>query len=207
MIGIVFSTLEEAQPFLDRYERGRLSGLMEAETLHDDHVLVSLTGLGKIKATLHTERMLQRFRKSLGLTRILHVGTCTSLTEDLPVGAVVGASQVFEGDRIELSTPTYPRMPLEVPFPDLPRGTLVTQDHTAQEPSELSYWQRIADMTDMVGYATAYVTATHGLPCHIVKVVTGFMQHPDGQLMQTLSEAHNAIADFLLSEIDTLRTA
>ncbi len=207
MIGIVFSTLEEAQPFLQRYERGRFSGLMEGETLHDDHLLVSLTGIGKIKSTLRTERMLQRFRRTLGLTRVLHIGTCTSLTDAFELGTVVAASQVFEGDRIELSTPTYPRMPLEVPFSDLPRGTLVTQDHTAQEETELGYWQRIADMTDMAGYAVAYVTATHGLPCHIVKIVTGHMQTPDDHLLQTLSDAHNTIADFLLSEMRTLQAA
>ena len=89
MIGIVFATEEEANPFLSRYQRGRFSGLSDGETLSDDHLLVSLTGVGKIKATLRTERLLHQHR----LTRLLHVGTCTSLREDLKSGVLVAASK------------------------------------------------------------------------------------------------------------------
>ncbi len=200
MLGIVFSTLEEADPFLQQYQRGRFDGLTEGEAAHDDEVLVTLTGIGKIKATLRTERLLHRYP----LDRLLHIGTCTSLTDRLTVGSVVGAAQVFEGDRIELAAPTYPRMPLEVPFERLPTGTLVTQDHTVQGQTELTYWQRIADMTDMAGYAVAYVAATHGIPCHIVKVVTGHIQRPDPHLRKTLAAAHATMAAFLIDAVHLL---
>src|SRR5690606_28763374 len=130
--------------------------------------------------------------------RIIHVGTCTSLSEELKVGDVVAASQVFEGDRIELAAPTYPRMPLEVPFEDVPRATLVTQDHTIQGDSEHTYWQRIADMVDMTGYAVAYVSAMHGVPCNIVKVVSGQVGREDAQLKRTLEQAHQAMSSWLV---------
>lgn len=201
MIGIVFATEEEALPFLNRYQRGRFSGLTDGETLSDDHLLVSLTGVGKIKATLRTERLLHQHR----LTRLLHVGTCTALREDLVSGVLVAASQVFEGDRVELATPTYPRMPLEVPFKDLSRVTLVTQDHTVQGQEERSYWQRIADISDMSGYAIAYVAATHGVPCHIVKVVTGHFHSENKNFRKTLTSACETMADFVLKEIKTLQ--
>ncbi|QXD14386.1 5'-methylthioadenosine nucleosidase [Rhodocaloribacter litoris] len=204
MLGIVFSTEEEAAPFLQKYERGRFDGLSEGETLHDDMLLVTLTGLGKIKTTLRTERMLQHFKEDVGLTRLLHIGTCTALTDRLPVGTVVAAAQVLEGDRIELAAPAYPRMPLDVPFDDLPQGTLVTQDHLVQGQQERTYWQRIADMIDMAGYPIAYVAATHGLPCHLIKVVTGHLNAPDADLRKTLSMAHQTIADFLLARLNTL---
>jgi len=201
MVGIVFSTLDEAQPFLDRYERGRFDGLAEGDTLHDEHFLVTITGIGKIKSTLRTERMLQHYQP----TRLVHVGTCTSLNEGFSLGTLIAADQVFEGDRIELSTPTYPRMPLDVPFSDLPTGTLVTQDHTVQEQSEFSYWQRIADITDMAGYAIAYVAATHGVPCNILKAVTGYLQRPDKHLQKTLADAYESLAGFLITETNVLR--
>ena len=114
MTGIVFTTEEEALPFLQSYERGRFDGLQEGETYHDDDVLVSLTGVGKIKATLRTERLLQTYKPR----RLIHVGTCTALNDELAVGTLVAASQVFEGDRIELAAPTYPRMPLDPFFED-----------------------------------------------------------------------------------------
>ncbi|MFQ5569940.1 MAG: 5'-methylthioadenosine nucleosidase [Rhodothermales bacterium] len=201
MIGVIFATEGEANPFLNRYQRGRFRGLSEGETLQDNHVLVSLTGVGKIKATLRTERLLQHHR----LTRLLHVGTCTALNEALQVGAPVAASQVFEGDRVELATPTYPRMPLDVPFKTLPTATLVTQDHSVRGENERSYWQRIADISDMSGYAVAYVAATHGVPCHIVKVVTGYLHGQNKDFRKILSSACDTIADFLFEGLEVLQ--
>ena len=200
MIAFLFSTEQEARPFLKTYERGRFDGLPEGEVVSDDHILVTIIGVGKIKAALRTERLLRSEKK---ISRIVHPGTCTSLNDTFNLGTLVGASQVFEGDRIELSAPTYPRMPLEVPF-KVEKGTLVTQDHTPQEASEQSYWQRIADMSDMTGYAVAYVAATYGKPCNIVKVVTGFMYKEDAQLQQTLEKAHETLATFLIKEIPGL---
>lgn len=201
MIGIVFATEEEAQPFLQQFERGRFDGLAEDETFHDDHFMVSIVGTGKIKATLRSERLLQRYQPSL----LIHAGTCSALVDKLKVGSLVTASQVFEGDRIELAAPTYPRMPLGTPFKKLPKGTLVTQDHTVQGQSELSYWQRIADMTDMTGYAVAYVAATHGIPCTIIKAVTGVIQREDPYYRKTRAKACQDLATFLTPRLEKLK--
>lgn len=198
MIAIVFATHQEARPFLKKYQRGRFEGLNEGETVRDDHILVSVTGVGKIKAALRTERLL----RSEKVTRLIHPGTCTSLNKDFPLGSLVGASQVFEGDRIELSAPTYPRMPLELASDKIKAGTLVTQDHTPSEATEQSYWQRIADMSDMTGYAVAYVTATYGISCHIIKVVTGMMYQQDEDLQRTLDQAYDTMGDFLVKHLN-----
>lgn len=202
MTGIVFSTVEEAQPFLATYERGRFDGLGEGESFHDNRFLVSILGIGKIKAALRTERLL----RTHDVTSLIHAGTCTALNDNLKVGDLVSVAQVFEGDRIELSAPTYPRMPLSVPFDKLKEVTLVTQDHTVQDATELSYWQRIADISDMSGYAVAYVAATHGKLCQIVKVVTGQMGVEDANLRKTLAAGHKALGTFLTSKIDVLQT-
>ncbi len=202
MTGIVFSTVEEAQPFLSTYERGRFDGLGEGESFHDDHFLVSILGIGKIKAALRTERLL----RSYDVTSLVHAGTCTALGETLDIGDLVSVAQVFEGDRIELSAPTYPRMPLSVPLEELKQVTLVTQDHTVQGATELSYWQRIADISDMSGYAVAYVAATHGKLCQMVKIVTGHMGVEDTNLKKTLASGHKSLAAFLNGKVDVLRT-
>lgn len=201
MLGIVFATAEEAEPFLRTYERGRFDGLAEGETFHDDDVLVTLCGVGKIKATLRTERLMQNHK----LRRIVHVGTCTALGDALPIGSLVAATQVFEGDRIELAAPTYPRMPLSNPFTHVKEGTLVTQDHTVKEQSERSYWQRIADMSDMTGYAVAFVTATYGTPCHILKVVTGQLNIQDKNLRKTLTRSYETLGTYLSANMKKLQ--
>jgi nucleoside phosphorylase len=202
MLGILFATEEEAKPFMRRYKRGRFEGLSEGETFHDDDVLVSLLGIGKIKASLRTERLLNRYR----LSRILHAGTCVALSDDYKAGQLVYATQVFEGDRIELSAPSYPRMPLESPTLDLPRANLVTQDHAISGETEVTYWQRIANVIDTTGYAVAYVAGTHGVPCNIVKAVTGFTGVEEHSKQENVFDVGTeALAAFLLKEIEASR--
>lgn len=197
MKAVIFASQEEAEPFLRAYRRGRFGGLSEGETAHDDAILVTIVGVGKIKATLRTERLLKTHR----CTGVLHAGTCTALIPDLQVGSLFAAEQVFEGDRIELATPTYPRMPLAADFDGARQGTLVTQDHTLHGSQELSYWQRIADASDMTGYAVAYVTATHGLSCRILKVVTGRFGVDDPSVKRTLTTCYETLAKALVAHV------
>lgn len=197
MKGILFSTAKEASYFLENYRNGRFDGLEEGEVTHDRDFLVAITGIGKIKATLRTERFLQQHK----LQKIVHAGTCAALNKEFSNGTIVGIEQVFEGDRIELATPTYPRMPLSMPFEGLQTGTLVTQDHFVDEEDERNYWQRIADVSDMEGYAIAYVTALHGIPLHIVKVVVGTVKGSDPAFKKTLLDAHRKIGEFLLTKV------
>ena len=193
MISIIFATEAESRPFLKSYYRGRFDGLAENEVVSDDQITIIITGSGKIKATLRTERMLSEMR----FDRIIHVGSCQSLVEDLPVGSIVQAIHVLEGDRIELSAPTYPRMPLVKAFDKVKDARLITQDHTIQGQTELTYWQRIADVSDMTGYAIAYVAATHGIPCTIAKVVSGLVSDDDINLLTRMDESYEVLGTFL----------
>jgi nucleoside phosphorylase len=198
MIGIVFTTTEEAGPFVDRYGDGRFSDLDEDAPLHDDEVLVSVSGTGKIRSTLHAERLCRNY----DLASLVHVGTCTALNEELEPRMLVGVSFVLEGDRIELAAPSYPRMPLDVPFDTDAEGTLVTQDHVVEDADERSYWQRIADVNDTTGYALAYVSAQHGVPCHIAKVVTGHAGEDNDSFREDRDYALTAIADVLTDYVE-----
>ncbi len=197
MIAFVFATEQEARPFLKAYQRGRFDGLNEGDIVQDDVLVVTITGIGKIKAALRTERMLRDHR----VARLIHPGTCTALTEEMAVGELVVADQAFEGDRIELSAPTYPRMPLAVFDEGLTSGTLVTQDHTPQGDKERTYWQRIAQMSDMSGYAVAYVAAIYGVPCHIAKVITSYLFSQEADFQRTLERAHETLSTYLLKHV------
>ncbi|MCB0717229.1 MAG: 5'-methylthioadenosine nucleosidase [Bacteroidetes bacterium] len=194
MTGFVFASVEEARPFLKNYGRGRFDGLAEDETVQDDSILVTIIGVGKIKATLRTERLLRQQK----LQRLIHAGTARALVEDLPEGTLVSVGQVFEGDRVELSAPTYPRMPLDNPFKSIVERRLVTQDHSVKEGKDLTYWQRIADITDSIGYPLAYVAATHGVPCSIVKLVTGLATVEDDPRSPAAEAAYEALSTFLM---------
>lgn len=194
MNAVVFASEQEARVFLKQYERGRFDGLAEGEIVQDDTVVVTITGIGKIKAALRTDRLLRSHK----VRRVLHVGTATALADVFTLGQVVAVEQVFEGDRIELSAPTYPRMPLDIVDSSLKATTLVTQDHTPQDEKERTYWQRIAQISDMSGYAIAYVTAMYGASCHLVKVVSGLFFHDDPQFQKTLERAHETISQYVI---------
>jgi len=162
-------------------------------------VLVTVTGPGKIKATLGTERFLRQHDVNV----LVHAGAAAALADELEIGTLVGATFVLEGDRVALDTPTYPRMPLDLPFDLSTEGTLVSQDHTDDEDAEeRSYWERLADLRDETGYAVAYVAAQHGIPCHIVKGIThraGAEADSTGQ-----QKVYEAVAMFLQDHLGTL---
>lgn len=188
MLGIVFTTTDDATAFVHQHTNGRFDALDEDAPIQTDDFLLTVTGNGKIKATLATERLLQTH----DLDAVLHTGTCTALSDEPSPGTMVGASFVLEGDRVELDAPTYPRMPLECPFEVSTEGSIVSQDHTANDDDEQSYWERIADVRDETSYAVAYVAATHGVPCHVAKVVEA--AEPDAD---PTSNASEIIASFL----------
>ncbi len=188
MLGIVFTTPEDASAFLSRHTTGNHT-LEEGAPIELDDLLVAVTGPGKIKSTLAAERLL----RTHSLDALVHTGTCTALAEELSVGTVVGASFVLEGDRVELEAPTYPRMPLECPYDVDVEGTLVSQDHTPDDGDGLSYWARLADVRDQTSYAVAYVAAQHGVPCHVAKVVHSHL----GQEPDATPSSSKAIASFL----------
>jgi len=192
MLCILFSSSEEAAPFLEQHVDSRPESLEEGRHLEIDGGIVAVTGPGKIKATLATERV---FREN-DVDLLIHAGGATSLTDDLGLGTLVAATFVLEGDRVALDTPAYPRMPLD-PLSDLStEGTLVSQDHTDNGDSEeRSYWERIADIRDDTGYAVAYVAAQHGTTCHIVKGITSRIGAEDDDSAQ--KEALQSVATFL----------
>lgn len=198
MLGIVFATPDEAAPFVEQHAGGRIDGLKEGQPIEVEKTLVAVTGPGKIKATLGTERLLQQYDLDL----LVHAGGGTALSDAFEPGTLVGATFVLEGDRVALDTPAYPRMPLAPPFDLSTEGTLVSQDHIDDEdPEGRGYWERIADVRDATGYAVAYVAAQHGTPCHIVKGITDRAgTEPDPAQQQN---THEKVAAFLHRHAET----
>jgi nucleoside phosphorylase len=199
MVGLIFTTAEEAAPFVEQYAGRRPDEVEEGAALQTGDVLVIVTGPGKIKATLGTEQFLRQHDVDV----LVHAGGAAVLTDEIEVGALVGATFVLEGDRVALDAPAYPRMPLDSLANLSTEGTLVSQDHTDDEDTdEQSYWERLADLRDETGYAVAYVAAQHGVPCHIVKGIT----HRAGDDVNPAErqEVYEGIATFLQDYLESL---
>ena len=197
MLGIFFSTVQEASYFLKLYKKARFEGISDGEFAHDNRIMVGITGIGKIKATLHTERFLQQLQPD----RLLHLGYGTKLNLRLDSGTLVSIHQAFEGDRTDLLIPTYPKMPLSCPFPELFQGSLVTQDAYTQTSDGRKYWERLADVSDTEGYAIAFVAASRGIPCHIVKVALGDTKETGLTIKKMIDHASKSISDLLLAHL------
>jgi len=198
MLGIVFTTTNEAPSFVRDATTGRIDALEEGTPFQTDDLIIAITGKGKIKATLTTERLLREY----DVEALLHAGTCTALNDDLSVGTMIGASFVLEGDRVELDAPTYPRMPLECPFELSFEGTIVSQDHQSDDAEERSYWERIADARDETAYPVAYVAAQHGTPCHVAKVVAAHVNADAPSASAPQKESLDTLNSFLRSVIE-----
>lgn len=198
MIGMIFTTPEEARRFVAAYGDGRFDALDEGVPQHDGTVLAMATGIGKIKATLQTERLL----RTHDLDRLIHVGTCTGLSDEAEVGRLFGASFVVEGDRVALSAAAYPRMPVEAPDACDLSGTMVTQDHAVEGDEERQYWQRIGDVTDTTAYAVAYVAGQHGTSCTVVKAITAQAGEERDSFQEDRRDGYAQIADFALQALD-----
>jgi len=197
MTGILFTSAEEAASFVERYGETRLERMTEGEFVVLGTEVIGVLGTGKIKATLSTER----FLSAHDVDRAVHVGTCITLSDAYDVGALVGASFVLEGDRVQLDAPSYPRMPLDCPYDVDATCTMVTQDHVIGDEDERSYWQRIADVNDTSSYAVAYVAAQHGIPCHVAKVVTSQSGVDRESFQEDRRRGYDRLASFLMDEV------
>ncbi len=197
MAGILFTSAEEAAPFIEKHGRMRLQRISQGEFISIKSEIVGILGTGKIKATLSTERFLSEY----DVERLVHVGTCLALSDGYGIGTLVGASFVLEGDRVQLDAPSYPRMPLECPFDTDATCTMVTQDHTIADDEERMYWERLADVNDTSSYAVAYVAAQHGVPCHVAKVVTSQFGVDSDTFQRDRRAGYDRIATFLNDEV------
>jgi nucleoside phosphorylase len=202
MTGLVFTTAEEAGDFLDRIGATRTGDMRSGALSEGDRTdvrgaIVAVLGVGKIKATLNTERLLQ----ARDVERVVHVGSCMALSDAFDVGTLVGASFVLEGDRVQLDAPSYPRMPLDTPYATDATCTMVTQDHDIGNDEEQSYWQKLADVNDTSSYAVAYVAAQHGIPCYVAKVVTSQAGVDSDSFLEDRKHAQERIAAFLQEEV------
>ena len=197
MTGILFTSAEEAAPFIKERGETRLQQISQGEFISTGSAIIGILGTGKIKATLCTERFLREY----DVERVIHVGTCLSLSDGYDIGTLVGASFVLEGDRVKLDAPSYPRMPLECPYDTDAMCTMVTQDHAIADDEERTYWERLADVNDTSSYAVAYVAAQHGVPCHVAKVVTSQFGVDSDTFQADRRAGYDRVAAFLKDEV------
>lgn len=130
----------------------------------NDDVAVTISGVGKIKAALSTERLIIAYKPRI----IINLGSCGLLNANYNIFDIVEIKEVIEGDHFWSGTKVFPTILLN---PNR-EARLVTQDHPIESEDEMDRWSKFADICDMEGYSVAKKCMDHNTHCNIVKGVT-----------------------------------
>lgn len=95
--------------------RRPLSSRLLTGTLDGHPVAVLTCGVGRAKATAHTQGALQRVTAH----HVISIGTCGALIDTLPIGSVLTAACI---------QPTHPTHVAPIPWPHVPAKTVITVD-------------------------------------------------------------------------------
>ena len=170
MIGVLYATRREADPFLV------LSGAkaVAAEPfalfeLRTPPVSIAISGMGKVSAALATQILI----RELNCDRILNAGVCGALVDrvDLEPGKVFRISTVSEG-------PPGPGTPSEEIrcagdlWQELTTARLVTVEQPVFNPSDRQRLASWGELIDMEGAVVARVAHLYSKPWDMIKGVT-----------------------------------
>ncbi|MEI6892354.1 MAG: UbiA-like polyprenyltransferase [Pontiella sp.] len=146
MIGILFATSMEAQPFLNR-------------GVPDGVVVDVLEEMGLEAARIATEQLVER-----GCSTIINAGVCGALNNRLERGAVYRVSMVST-EELKAAVNVGVGFGLK---------RLVSVNEPVFEPKRKKELSAYGELVDMEGYAVARVCESHEVPCILIKGVTDF---------------------------------
>ena len=204
MIGFIFATLKEADPFLKNIDAQKINDkpflqfkgrLVSAK----NSFLIIICGIGKVAAAAATQYLICSYQ----VQRIINAGVCGTVNKNTAAfqkEMVLLVSQAVEGDHGalgNLSSPIYCAVDL---WPDLPRAKLITSDCPVFEPDhKKKLLATSGDLVDMEGAAIARVAALNKVPCTLIKGITDFAaENGRKDLHYNLSEVSKKIAGVLI---------
>jgi adenosylhomocysteine nucleosidase len=185
MIGVLFATVEEAQPFLNLGRAVPLDAtpLPLYEIGLRPAVMVAVSGAGKVAAAIACQMLIREYQ----CTRVINAGACGALKADKPFqpGSIYGIDTVLEGDYSykdkAAQTLSCPRAwrPAK-----LPAARLVTCDQPVFDQLRRAALAATADLVDMEGAAVARVAELFNTPWTLIKGVTDTAGPGDRQSLQ-----------------------
>ncbi len=175
MIGILFATEREAQPFLEMGDR--------------EGVVTVVCGMGLEAARVATEELIENYE----ITSVINAGVCGALNNRLERGAVYRVSMVSTE---HLTTGVNVGIGVGL-------KRLVSVDEPVFEPGRKKELSKYGELVDMEGYAVARVCEAHDIPCILIKGVTDFgdgkgkadIQTHIASVSETVAEAVAGIVD------------
>jgi nucleoside phosphorylase len=201
MIGIVYATMREADPFLRLVAAEPLTQrpipLFRPAVEKRISVLVAISGMGKVAAALAATHLVVAHR----VTLLVNAGLCGLLSQHgrWQVGDLLRVESAVEGDcdrfgRAASSIDCDTRW-----FSQLDPARLVTSDRPVFQIDRREQLARMGELADMEGAAVACVAHRYEIPCALIKGIsdradetgrTDVARHIDG-ISLTIAEALN----------------
>ncbi|MCB2145859.1 MAG: hypothetical protein KQI81_05240 [Deltaproteobacteria bacterium] len=204
MVGIVYATRREADPFLRQASAEPLGvqPFLQFQTADARFTpcLTVISGMGKVAAALAATHLVLTHR----ITMLVNAGLCGRLVTDNhgSVGDLFRVSTAVEGDcdRFGLAEQTVACDARW--FSDLKPARLVTNDRPVFDPVWRGQLAGMGELADMEGAAVARAASFYGIPCAMIKGVSDTADETGRQdVARHMDWVSGRIADALVREL------
>jgi len=204
MVGIVYATRREMEPFLSQLSADRLTAqpfLMFRKTgAGHRSFIVMISGMGKVAAAIAATHLVLGHRVS----RLVSAGLCgrLTMTNNWSVGDLFRIGSAVEADCDRFGQKERPVACDGEWFSQFKTARLVTQDRPVFDAVRRCQLAGIGDLADMEGAAVARVANLYSIPCAMIK---GISDSADENGRQDVAEhidwVSGRIADALAHEL------
>lgn len=204
MVGIVYATRREADPFLDLTAAEALANhpvqLFRTATGHPPEHIVAISGMGKVAATRAAVHLVLAHHVSI----LVNAGLAGLLCRSRPwqLGQLLRISSAVEGDCDRFGKGEPPVPCSRKWFKHLETARLVTSDRPVFQGDQRENLSIFGELADMEGAAVARVAQWYGTSCVLIK---GVSDNADGagrqDIQRHIDRVSRAIAEALFTEL------
>lgn len=209
MVGIVYASRREAEPFLSRMSAEPLGTqpwlLFQTSGQGHRSSIAVVSGMGKVAAAMAATHLVLVQRVSV----LVNAGLCGRLTTDdrWPVGDLLRISTAVEGDCDRFGQAEQTVACDSGWFRGLKSVRLVTCDRPVFDSTRRNQLAAMGDMADMEGAAVARVAERYGIPCGIIKGISDNADETGRQdVARRIDRVSRRIADALVAELTLNKT-
>ena len=201
MIGLIFATQTEAEPFLEwsRAVCVNETPLAVYQVPNNPRLIVTICGMGKVAAAVACHSQITELK----VEEIVNAGVCGALQcgAHYAPGKLYCVTSAAEGDHAIPNKPTQPLMSDGRIDWDLPAARLVTCDRPVFDVEKREALSLSGDLVDMEGAAIARVAAMYGVPWSMVKGITDLAGPNDrDELQRNLTQVSEKVCRVLWQE-------
>ena len=198
MIGLIFATQDEADPFLEWSQavEVRDTPVPVYQVPSVPNLIVTLSGVGKVAAAVACHIQISELK----VAEIVNAGVCGALSSGprYAPGELLCVTSAVEGDYGLPDRPAQPLISDGTIDWDLPAARLVTCDRPVFDDKKRELLSKSADLVDMEGGAVARVAAMYKVPWSMIKGITDKAGTTDRQnLKQNLDRVSGKVCRLL----------